>query len=990
MGILCNLAPTSKNPKATHIPMIRKCYVHILTKMQHDNNIRDTTYWTKLLLLSRVLLTPTNVEGEWTREQRCRWVMADDWRHFTLGAFKKAHKPGAARLATDEEFDARKHKRATALMKEGEIARAFRALQAVNVPKLSSEEVYDILDELHPSRENDYALPAPPRRANLPETQLDSSIVKRIISQASRSTSPCGISSLRYDLLKQMIGSLQTEEERTLLEKLTWLLTIIVNGKLPMPAEEVVSSTQGLIIPKKDRKARPLGLRETFVNLALKTLLQMTKDKLTATFNGVNYALSGRKKMDELIALMNNAFIARPDHDRVFIDAKNAFNQCRRDKAAEAILKHCPELARIFYSLYGRDTKVWLRADHDEWTTLLAEEGCIQGCVFGPFVFGFASKEAYDLVLEVLKDIPDSFFGAYSDDSAISSNTEGCCEAFLMYEQAGRACGLHVNFAANKTVVLLGKCDQAELQGKIALYTETCNIPEANIMIHPDNGGDPLLYGYMYLGIPVGSDEYKKRQLRILLDDFIQLCACDESVSSPQERWVYLYWVIRQKFPFWLRHMSPSITTDIANDIDQHLRDKLCKVIGVQLSDETWDQARLPVKSHGFGLGHVEDTISAAYVANVLENKAAVLEKLPSAAAYLNHLDDSQEEVDATRFGSVEMEKYVEVFRSHMQKIKDTANREGIDIVEKLPSRLAEKKLQFLFSKALLQARVTQFEQQMATNGTPADKARILSNDGSFAGAWLFSVPKNDKSIIPPEAFRKSCLLRLGLPFEELPTHCCCRDHVVIDRSNPCHFWKCNEFKSLITDRHDAIQNDIKALANSAGLRVDDKKLTVFRVTNDDDGKRPDLLIPTMGKEGRNLLVDITVGHPTCPSYVTHASRTRHSTLKKLHVAKNNKYKQRCHEIDSSFMPLAFESFGAVSEQTVALMANLVSKAAELSMIPYSVLLSYWRKRISTTLQIHNARILMMSTTRILAKNAGRLEEAFDVNALMESVHNNH
>jgi hypothetical protein len=81
-------------------------------------------------------------------------------------------------------------------------------------------------------------------------------------------------------------------------------------------------------------------------------------------------------------------------------------------------------------------------------------------------------------------------------------------------------------------------------------------------------------------------------------------------------------------------------------------------------------------------------------------------------------------------------------------------------------------------------------------------------------------------------------------------------------------------------------------------------------------------------------------------------------------------------------MPLAFESFGAVSEQTVVLMANLVSKAAELSMIPYSVLLSYWQKRISTiimlllnhelegdfirhsytttittTLQIHNARI---------------------------------
>ena len=37
------------------------------------------------------------------------------------------------------------------------------------------------------------------------------------------------------------------------------------------------------------------------------------------TFDGVNYALAGQKKMDELIALMHNAMLARPDHDRVFI-----------------------------------------------------------------------------------------------------------------------------------------------------------------------------------------------------------------------------------------------------------------------------------------------------------------------------------------------------------------------------------------------------------------------------------------------------------------------------------------------------------------------------------------------------------------------------------------------------------------------------------------------------------------------------------------------
>ena len=100
--------------------------------------------------------------------------------------------------------------------------------------------------------------------------------------------------------------------------------------------------------------------------------------------------------------------------------------------------------------------------------------------------------------------------------------------------------------------------------------------------------------------------------------------------------------------------------------------------------------------------------------------------------------------------------------------------------------------------------------------------------------------------------------------------------------------------------------------------------------------------------------------------------------------------RDRCTELNSSFMLLAFESFGAVSEDTVKLMARLALKAAELSNISYSLLLSYLRKRMSTTLQVQNARILMVSAARILAKVGGRPDEAFDANALLESVHNHH
>ena len=57
-------------------------------------------------------------------------------------------------------------------------------------------------------------------------------------------------------------------------------------------------------------------------------------------------------------------------------------------------------------------------------------------------------------------------------------------------------------------------------------------------------------------------------------------------------------------------------------------------------------------------------------------------------------------------------------------------------------------------------------------------------------------------------------------------------------------------------------------------------------------------------------------------------------------------------------MPLAFEVYGAVSENVNSFIKSVVSKAAERNGIPYHVLLNYWRKRISCTLQSYNAWII--------------------------------
>ena len=240
-------------------------------------------------------------------------------------------------------------------------------------------------------------------------------------------------------------------------------------------------------------------------------------------------------------------------------------------------------------------------------------------------------------------------------------------------------------------------------------------------------------------------------------------------------------------------------------------------------------------------------------------------------------------------------------------------------------------------------------------------------------------------SIIEAFAFNLACQLRLGIPFSGQANFCICIRRPPLDRYGR-HILACEMFRHLLKDRHDALVHVLKALAQMGGLRADDRGLTVFRVIDDDDGKRPDLLLPGFEDDGKDLLLDVTVGTPTCQSYFEGAANHPHRTLRILHNRKNAKYLQRCTEIGASFMPMAFETFGAVSEEAMGVVAKLVQKVSDVTKIPYSILFNYWKKRLSTTMQVQNARILVNATRDILGRN-DRQEEEFDAAALLEHIH---
>ena len=63
----------------------------------------------------------------------------------------------------------------------------------------------------------------------------------------------------------------------------------------------------------------------------------------------------------------------------------------------------------------------------------------------------------------------------------------------------------------------------------------------------------------------------------------------------------------------------------------------------------------------------------------------------------------------------------------------------------------------------LLCKEIKDYESDVVPLGTSHDRARTLSTDGSFAGAWLHSVRKHYERHFSNDEFRKDMWLRLGI-----------------------------------------------------------------------------------------------------------------------------------------------------------------------------------------------------------------------------------
>jgi hypothetical protein len=358
-----------------------------------------------------------------------------------------------------------------------------------------------------------------------------------------------------------------------------------------------------------------------------------------------------------------------------------------------------------------------------------------------------------------------------------------------------------------------------------------------------------------------------------------------------------------------LRCSDPRDILRLLDSFDESILSTLEDIISVPLSPSACKQAILPIRLGGLGLTSAADTCFAAFLGCIGKTKDLI--------ALL--LEDR---------GSWEDVPGLDYVRSLFPNVSNWSQKCLTEIVHK--ERLED----------------------LVENSTTADKARLHSLSAKYASAWLLAIPNVALGLkFTNDQFR--CLLRLTLGLPIYPTQRQCPSC----RSAPLdvfghHSLMCASGGDRIT-RHNILRDCIFSLCQSAGLSPRKEEQHPDALT------RPgDVFLPTWTL-GRPAALDITVTYPLQAATICHAAGTSGFAAAKRVTEKQAKYGEECQRAGIDFVPIVFETFGALAEVSAECLKKISKMWGSHISLPSSRSVSFFFQSLSVSLQRGNAEMLL-------------------------------
>jgi hypothetical protein len=260
--------------------------------------------------------------------------------------------------------------------------------------------------------------------------------------------------------------------------------------------------------------------------------------------------------------------------------------------------------------------------------------------------------------------------------------------------------------------------------------------------------------------------------------------------------------------------------------------------------------------------------------------------------------------------------------------------------------------------------------------GDSAGRARLVSETGPGAAAWLTVVPLFQALQIEDECFRTALWTWLGLPYPMVAgiRLCKCGEELQEGILGGQHLLRCGS-GSERNDTDHSIRDTMFYIMREAGYSVRREQSGVMPIRAGEVGGRVMDLVAADPRGGSRVLADVVVTDPTRSTAVMVTAVERGHAARLAAEMKVGKYGD--HFPDDTFVPLAVETYGCLDSAFDGFLGTCARRAAELRAgglgpVPVaSRLICYYRSRVSISLQRSQARAIHHRAARAVQSSTG-------------------
>ena len=431
------------------------------------------------------------------------------------------------------------------------------------------ETTLNLLKEKHPPQHPGSVFPtcSQLQQATQPPLVIDTPQVLAAI-QSFPTGSASGPDGLRPQHIKDLIFNPTGVGSDLLTHSLTSFVNLVIRGDVPAPARSFFFGASLIALNKDDGGVRPIAVGCTLRRLASKCAALSIREDMGALLAplqlGYGTPMGAEAAVHASWTFLHNI---EPGHLLLKVDFRNAFNSVRRDKILLAVLKYAPSIFPLAHSVYSQPTSLFFGND-----IINSAEGVQQGDPLGPLLFSLA-------IHELVCSLKSTFKLFYLDDGTLGGQWEDIVHDLHILGGASDHLGLVLNHSKSEVI-----CYDSHSRNHLSEVSPDFKFvsPATACLL-----GSPIGDRQAIDSVLSGKMEALERmgQRLSLLHSHDALCLLRNVFTLPK-----LLYVLRT---------SPCFQSPILPALDNLQRNLLESICNVQLSDQAWTQASLPIKRGG-------------------------------------------------------------------------------------------------------------------------------------------------------------------------------------------------------------------------------------------------------------------------------------------------------------------------------------------------------------------------------------------------------